>query len=448
MLHISSSRLQHVQGFVFTLLEEAPCFPEPFLEVFFLYHCCAVFLNTRVILLDTNKLALAARSLCLLVSFYRRVLLHSLAKLACAGSAQSGRKVDDAQRPACRDALEHLEALLAALPELCDVLLPMATGRGCQRLHDTGLWKLAVETLIYLIEDTLPALSPAGAEISREVAAAYWAAVVNTLRQVVSAALPARAATGDTQGSDGTPGEPEFLVQAVGNLLVHRILPCKVAPEEVSEQAVRLLGDLVALQSRAVSPLEGNGVSVANTSCDSGAAANGLEPHVALGYLFDLCLDPRDSNGGTTSGGSHAVEESIAAMTARGGRIPHQHAWLPDRGAVLGTAVPALIAHLRAVLSAGCDEVGEAGAAHLHRVEEVRFALARLKGFHADESVLQALIPVLQGDRAQAVCRLAGPRCFTMALLPQLSALGTSGDAQIRKGVQDVLQGLASGLGL
>lgn len=450
MLHISSSRLQHVQGFVFTLLEEAPCFPEPFLAVFFLYHCCAVFLNTRVMPLDTNKLALAARSLCLLVSFCRRVLLHSLSKLACPGSELAGRREDDAQRPSLRDPLEHLEALLSALPDLCEVLLPIATGRGCPQLHDTGLWKLAVETLIYLIEDTLPALSPAGAVINREVAAAYWAAVVKTLRQVVSAALPAGVAKGDVQGGEGTSGESEFLVQAVGNLIVHRILLCKVAPEEVSEQAVRLLGDLVALQSRAANPLDGNGMSVARTGSDNGGATNGLaqqrsapERHVALSYLFDLCLDP-DSNGAAAGGGRHAVEESIAAMTARGGRIPHQHVRFPDRGALLGIAVPALIAHLRAVLSAGC----EVGATYHRQVEEVRFALARLKGFHADEAVLQALVPVLQGERARAVCRLAGPGCFTMALLPQLSALGTSGDVQIRKDVQEVLQGLASGLGL
>lgn len=433
MLHISSSRLQHVQGFVFALLEEAPCFPKPFLESFFLYSCCAVFLDVRVILLDTNKVALAARCLCLLVSFCRRLLLHNLAKLACG----KGRNAD-AQRLARREALDHLEAFLAAVPELFEVLLPITSGRGCPHVYTTGLWKLAVETLLYMIEDSLPALEHVGGK--PELVAAYWSAVVKALREVVSSALPCRA-----KADRGTSAESAFLVHALGNLLVHRILPCQATPQGVAEQAVRFLGELVALQAGSASMLEG--LCTATVGGDSkhgnGSAQHRphpLEPHVPLAYLFDLCLEPG------TGGGHPAVEESVAAMTARGGRVPQQQGCLLERGVLLGTGVPVLLEQLRSVFNIGGE--ASAGAPLPHRADEMRFALSRLQDFHADEVVLQALLPVLQGDRAQAVCRLAGPRCITMALLPQLSALGTSGDVQIRMQVQDVLQGLAANLGL
>lgn len=55
MLHISTPKLSQCQGSLFRLLEETPGFSEPFLEVFFIYQLCAVFLDIRRVLLDTNK---------------------------------------------------------------------------------------------------------------------------------------------------------------------------------------------------------------------------------------------------------------------------------------------------------------------------------------------------------------------------------------------------------
>ncbi|CAE7250559.1 unnamed protein product, partial [Symbiodinium necroappetens] len=82
MLHTCSARLQHVQGTAFSLLEEIPSFEDGYLEALFLCQMCVVFLDLRHICVDSNRLALAVRSLCVLIVFCRRTLLHQLLKLS------------------------------------------------------------------------------------------------------------------------------------------------------------------------------------------------------------------------------------------------------------------------------------------------------------------------------------------------------------------------------
>jgi hypothetical protein len=97
MLHISSAKLTPVQSNVFSLLEETQ-FLEPRLAVMFLCQLCAIFLDIRRVVLDSNKVALAARSLALLVLF---LSTHLLAKLGVfvTGFTQcchTGRQSDNA----------------------------------------------------------------------------------------------------------------------------------------------------------------------------------------------------------------------------------------------------------------------------------------------------------------------------------------------------------------
>ncbi|CAK0792059.1 unnamed protein product [Prorocentrum cordatum] len=256
MLHVSAPRVQHVQGFALGLLEEAQGFPQPALEVFFLYMLCSVFLDARRVLLDTNKVALAARAMCLLVLFCRRVVLHNLCRLgtaACRGRA---------------DAVAHLEALLAvSLPHVLRSLMALARSDGPSGLREAGLWKLALETAVYLVDDSLPAVERG--EVSKKTCAAYWAAVSEVLGAAVKSALhePEAAAA-------AAPGAAPLLVEALGGLCAQRALPCATVPAEVSERVVGLLGELDAASGRL-------------------GAGRG-----ALGHLFDLCSRPQEAPAG------------------------------------------------------------------------------------------------------------------------------------------------------
>eukprot|EP00929_Paragymnodinium_shiwhaense_P096517 TRINITY_DN58120_c0_g2_i1.p1 TRINITY_DN58120_c0_g2~~TRINITY_DN58120_c0_g2_i1.p1 ORF type:complete len:1962 (-),score=374.00 TRINITY_DN58120_c0_g2_i1:115-6000(-) len=430
MLHICTARLQHVQGFVFNLLEEMPAFEEPLLQVFFLFHCCASFLNVRRMLLDTNKLALAARTLCLLVLFCRRIVLIGLTAPEKSGSAPP-----------------QLEALLAAFPSLLRVVVglaapghyggarPPGSGKGLGKhqeaaLHACGMWRIATETVIYLIEDTLPVIERT--TVSEKCMAAYWTAAMDSLSQVVTIGFgQARAAVG-----------LEVLAEAVSNLLVHRILVCPVVPQDVLERAVGLLSDLAGLQS--------------HSATGERAGSNAAEPRLALGHLFALCSCASGGNGDAAGAGAEAFPlESSAALAARGrdaAAAPSRSTspLLPARrAALLAVAAPQLLKRVKAALENYAKEAAAAtpGKASF-RVEEVRFILSKLKAFRADDVALSAAQTVLPSATARDACRLSGPSSFAMALLPQLAALTTSGDPNVARDVREILEAISSDLGL
>lgn len=479
MLHISSARLHHQQATVFALLEDTPGSVEPLLVEVFLFQCCATFLDARTLLKDMNKLALGARALCFLVLFVRRVMLHGLAASLTASDGCSSVGAPQCSAVAADSAAGHagsdeptpearLGALIATMPRLlravvgiaCDGSPAGAPAQGLPRaaaaLQSTGLWKLAVETLVYLVEDTLPALERN--TVVPRVAAAYWEAVIGSLDAVVARTLPLqRTAVAQATAS------PELLSHAVANLVVHKLLPSPATPRQARERLVQLLGDLVGFPASA------------GRYPDALLAAEDIV-HVAsaLGHFFDLCTIPETERSTTTF-----CEESAAALAARwaaraaASRVAGSNVAevdlrppvrLPDRAVVLGLAVPVLLAQVRAVLAAYANEDADspdspadtvpasapasASPTGISRASAVRSVLGHLKAFRADKAANTALEPVLPTDRARSACRLAGSQSFIVALLPQVAALAGTSDRRVARDIREVLAGLVSELGL
>lgn len=474
MLHISSARLHHVQAAVFAMLEDTPGSADPLLVDVFLFQCCATFLDARTLLRDTNKLALGARTLCLLVLFCRRVVLHGLAASDSGVAVASGAATSTfAAAKAAKAIVEvltpeaHLGALVAAMPRLLRAVVAVACGGSpigasagppsvAAALQATGLWKLAVETLVYLVEDTLPALERKA--VVPSVATACWEAIMGSLEAVVARALPlqhlapvqAPIASTSSSSSPGGPGPPgiepapagDLLTQAVANLIVHKLLSSPATPREARGRLVPLLGELVGL--------------------GGGAPGGETTPRAAaLGHLFDLC-SMEEAVDCTTS----LCEESAAALAARGaGARLRPPARLPDRAAVLRMAVPLLLSQVRSVLAAHVEEAARLEAqaaaaapeeslaasdapAPYQASDEVRSVLNRLKALRVDDAALAAAALALPSERARSACKLAGPRGIVVALLPQLAALAAASDRRVARDVREVLEGLASELGL
>lgn len=466
MLFISSARLQHVQSSVFALLEETHSLPSPALEGLFIALCCAAFLNLGRVLEDSNKLALAARTLCLLVLFTRRTLLQHLAGTPSAGS------------DAAIASTGHLEALLGqSVPHICRVVTALACCHGFPQLHESGLWRLAVEMLLYLMEDTLPAVEKA--VLGLEASAAYWDAVMGSLQEVSAVMVPQPGL------SPGDAADADLLTQAMGNFVANRLLTCSSAPPKVAEAAVGLLEKLAGLRSDV--PQSSRMASMPSVSLDLGA----------LGHLFDLCSCPEhtkvaaeeerqhrqlsvaaataaaaagrnSANIGCSTGSS--ITSSTTAPQQTGAAAPAHHpappppARFPARGVLLHVVAPALLRRLRALFTSFSEEDGHArnDEALARRAEEVRLVLVRLHTLHVDEAAVAAVAAALplrheqasaasingtQEQRACGVCRLSGPKALAMALLPQLATLAAAGDSGVRQGVSDVLSGLALELG-
>jgi len=182
---------------------------------------------------------------------------------------------------------------------------------------------------------------------------------------------------------------------------------------------------------------------------DSGAAAgaasaeSGVVERTNLGHLFDLCDARLEEEGCLSPGGPEEDCNcySVAAFSARGGLALRPPRAFPDRSALLGIAVPALLKRVRAVFAAyTAEEEGRSTC-------EVCFVLARLAALRADEAAAAAAAP--KGpSRARSACELAGLQGLAMTLLPQLSALVTSPDGRVRRGVRTILEGLSTELGL
>jgi len=419
------------------------------LEVFFIYQLCAVFLDIRRVLLDTNKFALAARTLCLLILFCRRVLFNNLGKMLlhrATPDSSNAPQTDaaNAESAARTQALAHVEALIGAVPHLCRVLTALVcSGQAGHQarpwLRESGLWKLALEALLYIIEDSLPALEHCS--LAPRCSSEYWRAVMEALARVISSVMAADARH-HPKPEAADADEADMLFQAVANLITHRLLACKVAPPEVSEKAVKLLGDLVGLQSDLAGFQDGGS---RRPACE----------RATLGHLFDICSTREEAADGMAEG----CEQSVAAMSARSGGVPRPPAQSADREALLRSAVPALLTRVRATLLAYSEEDSRAGLAGKevpqHLLDDVTFVLSRLKALRVDSSEFLAAAPFAGqqapaefAGRARAVCELAGPRGCVMALLPQLSSLACAGDPQVRKDVKELLEALSGELGL
>lgn len=434
MLHICTAKLTPAQSSIFTLLEETQGYSEPFLEVCFLCQLCAVFLDVRQVLTDTTRVAFASRTLCLLINFCRRVLLQNLARLE-----ETGQEAPD-RRPA---PLKHLEAIIGLVPHMCTVLTALICGDGQPRLYESGLWKLALETLLYLIEDSMATLEQCN-NLDSQLIKTYWSAIMAALARTIVTVTSAGSTAGSNAGNTASVKEPEAqaaagatdtLIQAVGNLITHRLLACKVAPREVSRTAVQLLGELAGVQRDTAGGLR-----------DTGGRQPASER--ALGHLFDLCA--RTGHEATVS--QEGPAHSVAAMSAWNGGAPPGPPPLADRAELLATTLPSLLSRVRAVLTAYSEEDARAAPTGLQvapqRIQEVRFALARLKTLRVDPAEFAATVgPQLTG-KAISACELAGPQACAMALLPQLGALASTSDAQVRREVRQVLERLSAELGL
>merc|ERR1719469_1675037 len=89
--------------------------------------------------------------------FCRKVVFYSLVALTCdSAKALPSRVVRRSSRTAAP--LTHLQSIVSAMPHLCRVCTVLACGRDRPGLLETGLWKLAQETFVFLVEDTLPAV--------------------------------------------------------------------------------------------------------------------------------------------------------------------------------------------------------------------------------------------------------------------------------------------------
>eukprot|EP00928_Gymnodinium_smaydae_P036349 TRINITY_DN25427_c0_g1_i1.p1 TRINITY_DN25427_c0_g1~~TRINITY_DN25427_c0_g1_i1.p1 ORF type:complete len:1907 (-),score=273.59 TRINITY_DN25427_c0_g1_i1:257-5833(-) len=417
LLHISSARLQHVQGIVFGHLEETPELVDPSFIHIFLARCCAIFLNMRYVLLDTNKLALASRTLCLIILFCRRVVIENLSAKAL------GRKLS----PSGGQPERHVEALISAIPMVCKIVASFAcAGKGIAPAHisvgikSSGIWKIAVEALLYMIEDTLPVLESGC--VSAKVASAYWDVVLQSLEDLVLKALPEQTCP---------VSEFDMLVQAIANLMVHKLFACSLAPKSLQERMVRLLAELAALQ-RNFCPAETHSPTTS-----------------VLGNLFDIC----GSRGKVSEEeDSEALCVSAAALAARGPEASlRSPVRVSDRELLLRVAAPLLLERARETFASYVEISAQASdnSAQCQRyADQVLFVLSRLRDFRADDLSLVAASPALPGDQARSACRLAGTRAFALALLPQLASLVNTGDARIAAEVREILQGVAGALGL
>lgn len=402
MLHTCSARLQHVQGTAFSLLEEIPSFEDGYLEALFLCQMCVVFLDLRHICVDSNRLALAVRSLCVLIVFCRRTLLHQLLKL-------SGEKEISLQ------ASRHLEHFLGAIvPRLLEVLTDLACGKGRKAVRRFGLWKLALEALFYLVEDSLAGV--ARCELEPDAAKRYWDALITCFSKVLGEALPAR-----PEGNAGA-----LLSQVLGNLLMQRILPCSKTPASVAEDAVHLLQVLVSQQGMGSSSLR---------------------------HFFALCgvqSEVPETERPNVDG--EEMRLSVIAATARGAPTLSVKG-IPCRSALLGIAVPALVAHVRSLFALYLqdEEARQRGApvadAAAQKAVEVRQALTLLQKLQVDEAAVAAATSGIS-PKASSACSLAGSRGLVMALLPQLASLASVGAPDVRRAVREVLEALATELEL
>lgn len=451
MLHISSAKLNVTQSCVFGVLEDIQCFPHPALEVFFLHQLCALCLDVRRILRDSNKVALAARALCCIICFVRRVMFYSLTLLMSPDLA--GELVGNGPRypvsPSSAPPQEHIESLVGCMPHVCRVITALACGRGSAGLHESGIWKLALEALLYLVEDTLPALDRCK-DLNPGVVAAYWDAVVSSLSEVAASSTSGPA-------GEGPEGESEQLLgQAIANLIVYRLLACKSVPASAAERAAHLLGDLAASQgprcpdevAKERAPGEEEPPAAANVREISRA-------DLALEHLFNLCAAGGSACAAelAASAPDDVCNASVGAMTAHCSVVegqPRPPLQLVDRAVLLRAAVPALLARVRIILHSYCEDeqrTGRPPCLPQRRVDELRLVLSRVKGLRVDGAAFAAAAPGLS-DRARAACELAGQQGCAMLLMKQLAALASSEDASVRREAREVLEGLAGTFGL
>lgn len=407
MLHVSSCKLTHTQSALFSMLEDMQSFSEPFVEVLFIHQLCAVFLDVRLVLKDTNRFALAGRALILLIIFTRRVVLANLRK----GVSESS-----------------VEMLLASIPHVLRIVTQLSCSEG-SKIRESGLWKLAMEALVYLIEDTVPAV----AHVARsEVKDAYWKAVAQSLAEVVGKVLISQ------HGSN--PAAEIVLAEVIGNLVVHRLLVSPEAPSWVAERTVRVLVDLAGL-SEDTSALSLEGVS--------SKGSTELSTPLALGHLFHLCAcsdreaAARIGDGGLEDDGEQNVQ-SVASMTA-GGQRAQRFGQLTHPAIIVSIAAPAVLALVRSVLSSYIQAETLGTPLTRRRTTELQEVLSHIEALRVGPSFSRA---ASLSEQAEAACFLAGARGCTMILFPQLAALTSTRDAQVRSRVQRLLQELASELGL
>merc|ERR1712190_580461 len=113
--------------------------------------------------------------------FCRRTVLQHLSTFI--STTESVSNVDKS------NVVAHFDDILGkAIPLVSRALTSIACSRDYPDLRETGLWKLAVEALVYVIEDTLPALERCN--ISSEASTAYWQTVATSVADVVAFALP------------------------------------------------------------------------------------------------------------------------------------------------------------------------------------------------------------------------------------------------------------------
>lgn len=358
MLHVSSARLQHVQGIAYGFIEETTGVPTP-VEAIFLCQLCAVFLDGRRIV-DSNKLALAVRSLCVLILFCRRIVLERL-QAASKGDLGNG---------------ELSSFLTEVVPMLCQVLTKLICYKGQLNLHHTCLWKLALEALFYIVEDSLTCLEQC------EVDDRYWDALASSLSKVADVL----SLTADDDAG--------LLSQVFSNLLMQRLLVCTKTPIAMAERAVGLLQVLVR---------DGMGSP-------------------SLRHFFALC-ETEAAQAPEPSEDSEDAKLSVASAAAKGLQAPV--ARIPTRKALLSTAAPALVDYVRNLFTRYLQEEearqrGGSASSALHQAQEVRLALNHLIRLEVDEAVVALAAP--NSEKAQMACQLAGKKGLVMALLPQLSA--------------------------
>ncbi|CAE7229465.1 EMB2654 [Symbiodinium natans] len=420
---VQKARLQHVQGTAFGLLEEMPCLTDSYLEALFLCQMCVIFLDPGQVSLDSNRLALAVRSLCVLVVFCRRTLLHQLLKLS-------------GEPTACLEASRHLQSFLGeSMPRLFEVLADLACGKGrCQTVRRCGLWKLALEALFYLVEDSLAAIGRF--DLDSDASNSYWSALTTSFSRVLSGALqsprrstqpvPTRSSKCDHNRSEANMADVSVLSQVLGNLLMQRILPCSKTPATAAESAVHLLQVLVSQQGMGSSSLR---------------------------HFFALCaMQPEVPEVGNPTD-EEELKLSVITATAKGATTVSSVRQIPCRPALLGIAVPALVAHVRALFARYLqdEEARQRGApmadAAAQKAIEVRQALMLLQKMQVDEAAVAAATTGAS-LKARSACSLAGSRGLVMALLPQLASLASVGAPDVRRAVREVLEALASELEL
>ncbi|CAK9045934.1 Indole-3-acetate beta-glucosyltransferase [Durusdinium trenchii] len=290
------------------------------------------------------------------------------------------------------------------VPMLCQVFGKLICYRGPMQLQRTGLWKLAVEALFYIVEDSLCALERCAGRACMVEADRFWDVLSSSFAKVVEVL-----ATSDEDTS--------LLSQVCANLLMQRLLVCAKTPINIAERAVGLLQVLVR-QSGMGSP--------------------------SLRHFFALCETAQEE----PIDGEDA-KLSVVSATAKGVQAPVPR--IPSREALLSIAAPALVEYVRNLFSCYLQEEearqrGGSASSALHRVQEVRLALTHLRRLDADDAVVAVAAP--NAEKAQMACKLAGKKGLVMALLPQLSALAPSGDPEVRKLVREVLQELAAHLEL